>query len=717
MRFTRLSPRVPYIAQLETSECGAACLAMVLAYHGHHAPLPEVREVCAVSRDGVNARAILQAAESYGLRAHAYRIELDGLSQIPLPAILHWQFDHFVVLEHLERSGTAQIIDPARGRLKVKIETLGSSFTGVAFIFTPTESLRPRPPQTVNIKRYREAIRAHAGSMAQLVLLSLLLQSAGFAFPVGQQLLVDRVLVHRQISWLWTLTAALVLAALIQSALQFARGWILGALHTVFDLRLLGEFIRHLVRLPLGFFLQRHPGDLLQRLESNNSLRSFFGSQIVTSLLDGLLIIGYGTLMFVYSWKLAFLVLGLGTVRGAYQLVIHGLNRQAQAAELNAMSAAGGTLLESLGGLETIKAVSAEPVAIRRWSDHLVRRANASLPRRQLEYTGSQITVLLNGLGITAVSAMAGYQVLQGEMTIGVFSAFLSLQGLFLTPFNSLVENLEHWQFLNSHLARLDDVLAAKPEPSGELDAAGLQGKIRLRGVGFRYASASPWVLRGIDVRVRPGEKIAIVGPSGAGKTTLARLLLGLLLPTEGAVSFDGHDLTRYDLGRLRARMGVVLQETSFLDDTVEANIGMHDPSISLEQMRIAARLACIDKEIESLPHGYATFLGERGIHLSGGEQQRLGLARALVHRPAILLLDEATSSLDSATEQRVQANLQKLGCTRITIAHRLATIRDADRIFVLSQGHIVEEGTFDELSVHPGLFRDLLDSLGGLDE
>ena len=420
--------------------------------------------------------------------------------------------------------------------------------------------------------------------------------------------------------------------------------------------------------------------------------------------------------MMAYHWKLGLLVVGIGCLRALIQWVMRSLSRQVVAVELSAMSWAGSTLVESLDGLETIKSVSAEAVAVRRWSNHVVSRANASLPRLQLENTASQLTRLLGVTGIAAVSAVAGYEVIAGEISIGVFSAFLTLQGLYLTPFNSLIENLGHWQYLNSHLARLDDVMEAKLEPSGELDATGMRGEIRLEGLGFRYAPGSPWVLRDIDVHIRPGEKIAIVGPSGAGKSTLARVLLGMLLPSEGTVSFDGQDIRCYDLGRLRARLGAVLQETSLLNDTVSANISLNDPAYTPAQVKTAAHLACVDDVIEALPLGYATRLGENGMQLSGGERQRLCLARALVGQPAVLLLDEATSALDAETEQRVHANLGSLGCTRIVIAHRFSTVRDADRILVVDRGRIVQEGRFEELCLQPGLFRRLLVSLESTD-
>lgn len=710
----RRKARMPYIQQLEAVECGAACLAMVLGHHGHHAPLSEVREACAVSRDGVNALAMLRAAEAYGLVARGYNVDLGRLARIPLPAILHWEFSHFVVLERLDRRGGGWIVDPAQGRLRVSRERLARAFTGAVLGFAPTPAFRSRQRRLPDLRRYRKLLGAHIDSLAQLIGFSLLLQLAGLTFPVGQRFLVDQVLARHQVSWLWSLAIALVGAALVQGALQFARGWVLAAFQNNLDLRLLTNFMRHAVGLPITFFLQRQAGDLLQRLESNGTLRAFIGSQIASSILDGLLILGYAALMLFYQWQLGLLVIDIGALRALLQLAMRGLNHQAVAAELAAQSGAGGTLLESLEALETIRAVSAESFAIRRWSDRVVRRANASLPRLQLENSAAQLTTLLGNIGVAVVSGAAGYQVITGQMSIGVFSAFLTLQGLYLTPFNALVENLEQWQYLQSYLSRLDDVLETTPEPSGGRLAENLRGQIRLDNLSFRYGPSSPWVLRRLNLRIHSGERIAIVGPSGAGKSTLAQILLGMLMPVEGVLSYDGLDIREFDLDKLRARMGAVLQQTALLNDSIAANIALNDPALTPERIRAAAELACIDEVIGALPHGYSTRLGEGGMQLSGGERQRLCLARALAHNPSVLVLDEATSALDANTEGRVHANLASLDCTRILIAHRFSTVRDADRILVIDGGQIVQEGTFATLSSQTGLFRDLLGSLAG---
>ncbi|HEX9082137.1 MAG TPA: ATP-binding cassette domain-containing protein, partial [Holophagaceae bacterium] len=346
---------------------------------------------------------------------------------------------------------------------------------------------------------------------------------------------------------------------------------------------------------------------------------------------------------------------------------------------------------------------------VRRWADRMAERVNAGLERRSLEILSGQGMILLQGLAMAAVTWLGGRAVLEERMTVGVFASFITLQGLFLTPLESLLDALTQLQFMGNHLERLDDVLETAQEASGTLDPGRLKGAIELEDVTFSYGPGAPPVVRDIHLSIRPGEKIALVGPTGAGKSTLARLLLGMHLPSKGRIRFDGHELRDLDLPKLRNQMGVVLQETFLFDDTVRANLSLNDPEIPLERLKWAADQACIRQVVEAMPQGFNSPVGDNGTLLSGGQRQRLSLARALAHDPAILLLDEATSALDLETEAELHANLARLGCTRILIAHRLATVRDADRIFVLQEGRLVQEGNYDSLKATPGLFQELV--------
>jgi ATP-binding cassette, subfamily B, bacterial len=703
----RSRKRVDFIAQMEATECGAAGLAMILAYHGHHAPLPEVRQACGISRDGASALAIIKAARGYGLEAHGVRLELEQLPLLPLPALLHWDFDHFVVLERMGRAA-ATLVDPAHGRRRVDLREMGRSFTGAALVFSPTEAMARRARVRPSLAKYREVFRVNLPGLAQIFLATLALEGVGLAFPMANQLLLDRVVVPRQEPWLWGLALGLGSAVVASSILGLVRGWVVLSLQLELNFALMGRFLGHLLRLPLGFFLQRDPGDLVQRAQSNAELQDLLSTRAITVLLDGFLLLGYAALMIAYNPKLAGLVIAISLMDGAMMAALWDRNRQVLASSLAARGREGAAMLEALSGLEATKASAAEGRMLQRWAHRMTERVNHDLERSRLARVSGVFLGLFQAVAGLLVFAVGGREVLANRMTLGTFVAFLTLQGLFTAPMGSLMGAVLQLQSLGTHLRRLDDVLETAAEPSGG-DRGRLKGAIELQDVTYRYAPGGNPVLDGISVRIAPGEKVALVGPTGAGKSTLARLLLGLHLPDQGTVRFDGRDLRRLDLAALRNQVGVVMQETFLFDDTVRANLALNDDGLPRERLQWAARMACVEDVIENLPQGFDSRVGENGGLLSGGQRQRLSLARALAHDPAILLLDEATSSLDLETEARIHGNLARLGCTRILIAHRMATVRDADRILVLQDGKIVQEGTFRDLQGSPGLFRELL--------
>ena len=701
--------RVPFIPQMEAVECGAASLASVLAFWGHHAPLPEVREACKVSRDGANAASILEAARRYGLEAEAVKVEVEHMDDLPLPAILHWEFKHFLVLERLTRKG-AWIVDPAGGRRHVPATELATSFTGVALCFAPDDDLfLTRPATFPSLRRYLDMLRGLRGSLAQALGASLMLQIVGLVFPVANQILVDRVILPRHEPWLWGLALGLGGAVVGQSLLSLLRSYVLQGLRVTLDRSLMTGFVGHLVSLPMGFFLQRQSGDLLQRVESNTQIRDLFTSRSISALLDSFLLIGYAALMLAYHQVLGLTVLALAAARVAVMGFLRRWNEQLMAAELAVSGQERAVLVEALSGLETVKASASQEFILGRWTHRLVRRMNVGTQRLRLSAASGQAMVFLTGATAAAVFWIGGREVVAERMTIGIFTAFLTLQGLFMGPLESLLSAFTELQFLGNHLRRLDDVMETLPEASGQVDPGRIQGGVSLQGVGFRYSEGSPWILEDIHLEIRAGEKVALVGRTGAGKSTLARLLLGMHTPSAGTIRFDGKDLATLDLHALRRQMGVVLQEPFVFDDTVRANLSLLDPEMPLDRVKWAARAACVDKVIDRLPLGYKARLGENARILSGGERQRLCLARAIAGEPAILLLDEATSSLDLATEAAVHANLAALGCTRILIAHRLETVKDADRILVLDGGRLAQQGTFAELAASPGPFQDIL--------
>jgi ATP-binding cassette, subfamily B, bacterial len=704
--------RVPFIPQMEATECGAASLAMVLAAHGHHAPLSEVRRACGVSRDGASAFALLSAARAYRLDSEGVKVELEELRQLPLPAILHWDFAHFMVLERL-RGERAVLVDPAAGRQVLELKQLRPHFTGVALVFAPGDGFAPRGRPRLSLARYRDLLRRFLPSLGQLLAASLMLQMLGLALPVATQLLIDGVITTGRASWLWALALGLTGALTTRALLDLVRSWVIQGLQASMDLGLMARFVEHLLRLPLPFFSQRNPGDLIQRVQNNSIVRALFSSQSISALLDALLILGFAGLMLAYHVGVGALVLLLGAGRVGLAAALRQRLRQVSVAEQTACGRESSALLDALSALETTKSSGAEGLLAERGANRTSERIHWSLERRRIEIAQTHLMVLLQGLAAATVFWVGGRNVLAERMSLGVFAALLTLQGLFMSRLDTLLRAVTQLQYVGGHLLRLDDVLETERERSGQSDPGRLQGAIELKDVSFGYSTAAPLAVQRASASIRPGEMVALVGPSGAGKSTLARLLLGLYLPTEGSVRFDGRDLRELDLSAVRRQVGVVLQETFLFDDTLRANLCL-DLHVSPADLAAAATAACLREVVEARSGGYDARVGENGILFSGGERQRLALARALVHRPAVLLLDEATSALDLETEARIHANLAGLRCTRIIIAHRLATVRRADRILVMDGGRIVQQGGFDQLAASPGPFRQLLQSQYG---
>ena len=708
LRFLRRRRRVPFIPQMERTECGAACLAMVLAHHGHHAPLGEVREVCGVSRDGVSALAILRAAETFGCEAAGVRVELEALETLPLPAILHWGFSHFVVLERLEPRH-ATIVDPTSGVQILPLAELDRNFTGVALLLRPGDGFAPRAPAQSGLGRYGPLLRRHLPGLAQVLALSLLLQAVGLLIPLGVRFVVDQILLPERGSWLPAALAVLAAVAGGSAVLAWLRSRALQTLQAALDWTLTTGFVEHLLRLPTGFFLQRPTGDLADRVKANARLRDLLSSQSASALLDLILLAACLLLMLRLSAPLTLVLLLAAGLQAAGMQALRGWREKSLGTELAAASRESSVLVEALLGIESLRASGSEGRMLQRWTVFATQRINAALRRRRLEVAAEQWMVLLRGAGLAGLFLIGGRELAAGRLSVGDLAAFLTLESVFMAPIHSLFGTVGLFQYLRTHLARIEDVVAAAPEPSGTRDPGLLRGGIRLEDVSFRYSRGAAFEVRGVSVEIRPGERVALVGPSGAGKSTLARLLLGLLQPTGGTIRLDGQDLRELDLARVRRQIGAVLQDPVLLDETVRVNLTLADPAPPAGRLEEALRRAACEEVVAALPQGIETRLGDGGARLSGGQRQRLCLARALVARPAVLLLDEATSSLDRETEERVLRNLAALGCTQILIAHRLDGVRDVDRILVLEAGRIVQQGTWEELAGREGLFRDLL--------
>jgi ATP-binding cassette subfamily B protein len=704
-----LSRRIPFVQQLTATECGPACLAMVLGFHGREVGMDQVRQACGVSRDGVSARALLDGAGLLGLRGRGVKAEVEQMRQLPPGAtILHWGFDHFVVLAGVDAQGV-EIVDPAVGRRRVTMADLRAAFTGVALILEPTD-LFVRGRRRGALWPAIRDLALGSGLLRRIVILSLLLQLFGLALPMLTGQVIDRVLPRGDLQLLAVLLLGMGTLVGFRSLTVFTRGHLLLHLRTLLDARLTLGFLDHLVSLPLRFFQARSAGDLMMRLNSNSIVREHLTGAALSGALDGVLVVVYLGILLAANGALALAAFCAGALDVALFVLTRRRQRELLGQELTVQARAQGYEAEMFAAMETIKASGREQRVTSFWSNLFVDQLNVKLARDRLSIVTETLASAIRATGPLAVLAIGAWQVLDRELSLGAMLALAAVAGGFLEPLANLVQTLSSMELARAYLERVNDVLEAEPEqPAGRRIAPPLRGRIRLDRVGFRYDPRGPLAVRDVDLQIEPGQFVAIVGRSGSGKTTLANLLLGLHPPSEGRVLFDGIDLSELDLRSVRQQLGVVNQNFALFGSTIRENIALSDPSASLADVEAAARLACVHEDIAQFPMGYDTVLLDRGSAISGGQRQRLALARALLHRPSILLLDEATSALDAATELDVQQALQSLRCTRLVIAHRLSTIKDADLILVMEEGRAVEVGRHEQLLERRGVYQKLV--------
>ena len=712
--FFKKTGSVPVMLQLSQAECGAACLAMILSYHGRKTRVSECRSYCGGGRDGVTAAAIADAAGSFGLRVKAYSLSIEELKHIAVPAIVHWKFNHFVVLEKWSTQRVV-IVDPAVGRHSVSPEAFAASFTGVALSFEPEAHFETGPAKTLSAwKYYLDNIfhnRAAVRVLLQILATSVILQVLGLILPVFTKILIDHVLVLHMKDLLVILGWGLGVLVLGHMVIHYLRAVLLVYLQGRVDSRVMVHFVKHVLSLPYRFFEQRQSGDLLMRLSSNVTIRETITNQTLSVVLDGFFVLGYLAILIFNAPRFAAIVLVLGAFQVA---ILLGTKRKVLQLMQNDLAASAETqsyLVETLRGIAMVKASGGEDRALESWSGKFFKELNISLERHHL------LAVVDTAIGTIQLASplvllwAGGFMVINGTLSLGTMLALQALGIAFLTPLGSMIETARQWQLLGAYLERIEDVIDAEPEPSPGIFAVTprLRGEVAVENLRFCYSSGSDAVLENLSFRLAAGQKLALVGRTGAGKTTLALLLLGLYRPTGGLILYDGIPFSEMDVRDLRKQFGAVLQESFLFHGSIRQNIAFINPHLPLADIEEAAKIAAIHDEIMHMPMGYETLISEGGIGLSGGQRQRLSIARAVVTKPAVLLLDEATSHLDAVTEDAVDRNLNKHAGTRIVIAHRLSTIRNADLILVLKEGRIVEQGRHEALMTRNGFYRDLV--------
>lgn len=707
-----MTRKIPFVQQLELTDCGAACLAMTLALHGRRVEMDELREMTGTGRDGVDALAIAQAARAYGLHARGVKVDLDAVSYLDRGSILHWEFGHFVVFDKATKKGV-EVVDPALGPRFVPFDKFAKSFTGVAITLRPGDDFRPGAGRAKGVWRYLRPMLSHPGLLARILTTSMLIQAFALAVPILTGLIIDRIVPRDGVDLLAIVATGLLAMVVFHFAASFVRAHLLLHLRTHLDLRISLGFIGHLVELPYQFFLQRSAGDLMMRLNSNTTVRELLTTTAASTLLDGILVTLYLVLLFATSWSLGALVLGLGLLQITILVASRRKNQRLMTESLQAQAKSQSYLVQLFAGIETLKAVGAEARGVEHWSNLFVSEVNVGLARGKLSAVVDSLMTALRVGSPVAILVFGTVQVLNHDLTLGTMFALSALSIGFLTPLGALVTTFLQLQLLGSYMERINDVLDTPKEQDKVLvrPAPRLRGAISGEDLWFRYGRQSADVIKGVSLRIEPGQKVAIVGRSGSGKSTLANVLLGLFSPTRGRVLYDGIDLAALETASVRRQLGIVPQQAYLFGTSIRQNIALADPSLSLDRVVRAATLARIHDDIEAMPLGYETVLADGGASLSGGQRQRIAVARALVHDPVVLVLDEATSSLDSVTERELYDNLSALECTIIVIAHRLSTISHADRIFVMAKGRFVESGAHAELMRRGGIYAELVHS------
>lgn len=709
----RLAPRrrgrVPFVAQMEAADCGAACLAMVARYHGDALSLEEARQVTGAHR-GSDARVLLRAAGHLGLRGRGVQLEVDDLRHLAAASILHWNFNHFVVFERV-RGGVVDLVDPASGRRSVPLDRFRRHFTGVALELEPAASFVRRPARRRELARYLALFRGHAGRLGRVVVTSVALRVLALTLPILTAMIVDRVVPRGDVGLLAVIGGGVAAVLGFQLLASLIRAHLLIELRTILDTKMTIGFVSHLLSLPYAYFTRRSTGDLLLRVRSNSQIREMLTAGMMSTLLDGTLALAYLALLFTLAPPLATVALVAGGLQVAVLVAWRRRFAGLAAQDLDHQARSHAYLAQALVGVETVKALGAERRVLDHWGNLYVDELGASLARARLGAVIEAVNSFLQSGASLLLVAVGAYLVIGGALSLGAMLAAAALAGAFLAPLSSLITSGLQLQTLGSYLERIDDILEAEPEqrPGATVAPPRLSGAIAVQQLSFRYSPGEPWVLREVEVTIEAGSTVAIVGRSGSGKSTLAALLLGLHRPTEGRITYDGHDLVELDHAKLRQQLGVVPQQPFVLSSSIRQNIALADPALPIDRIVAAARRACVDEDIRAMPMGYETILADAGATLSGGQRQRLALARALVHEPAILLLDEATSALDAATERRVMDNLSALRATRVVIAHRLSTVVGADQILVMDRGRVVEAGTHAELLARRGAYAALI--------
>lgn len=711
--------KTPTVLQMEAMECGAAALAIVMGYHGKVVTLEELREACGVSRDGSKASNVVKAARRYGFSAKGYRKEPAELRAMRLPLIVFWNFNHFLVVEGFRR-GLVYLNDPASGPRTVSEEEFDQAFTGVVLAIEPGPDFVAGGRARGLLAALRARLPLGEPALAYLVLAGLALVLPGLVLPVFSKVFIDEVLVGHMDGWVRPLLLGMGATMLLGGALTWLQQYYLARFHTKLALAASSRFLWHVLRLPVGFYAQRSAGDISARVGINNQVAALLTGDLAATVLNLVMVLFYAALMLFYDVTLTLAGIAVAALNVLLLRLVARRRKDANQKLANDGGRLMGVSMSGLQMMETLKASGMEGDFFGKWSGYQAKVMNGQQAVGGSGVLLGGVPAMLSAVNGILILALGGLRVMDGHLTMGMLVAFQSLMAGFIGPINQLVGMGARVQEMQGDMNRLDDVLNYPTDPqlappAARRDGAAaplLEGHIELRNVSFGYSRLEPALIEDFNLSIRPGERVALVGSSGCGKSTIAKLVMGLAEPWSGQILFDGRPRAELARDSLVNSLAMVSQEVALFEGSLSENLTMWDDSIAEAQFVQAAKDACIHEAIAARPGGHESRVQEGGGNFSGGQKQRIEIARALAINPRILVLDEATSALDPITERQVDDNLRRRGCTCLIVAHRLSTIRDCDQILVLERGRVVQRGTHEQLRDAGGLYSTLMHSL-----